>query len=340
MIATAEALNEPTHTMEPPLNFLADHLLSDLHADLVLCIFKTRLGASRFFPEIFSSTYATPISPLAATAQGLATESALEIASGGIVYTHGRRVPLDEPLILHTQNPSTGEIRSDYYLSDALGSITELVDKNGTITGEMGYNSFGKIIRLSGNALDQCYSYTGREFDRETELYFYRTRYYDPSLGRFLSEDVLSEFILQNHQYLYVRNNPLNKIDPTGRGDWSLLSLVIVAVIVAIVYNVLAKKLDLKTGGALVMTDIQRGWATLRQHIPGGKTKAQIAGENHAHALYNSTPRRPKEECEKAVDARDKLTAIGVLISDGALTEFWINCESEYNKITNGSVSP
>ncbi len=257
-----------------------------------------------------------------------------------LIYTHGRRVPLDEPLILHTQNPSTGEIRSDYYLSDALGSITELVDKNGTITGEMGYNSFGKIIRLSGNALDQCYSYTGREFDRETELYFYRTRYYDPSLGRFLSEDVLSEFILQNHQYLYVRNNPLNKIDPTGRGDWSLLSLVIVAVIVAIVYNVLAKKLDLKTGGALVMTDIQRGWATLRQHIPGGKTKAQIAGENHAHALYNSTPRRPKEECEKAVDARDKLTAIGVLISDGALTEFWINCESEYNKITNGSVSP
>jgi len=57
--------------------------------------------------------------------------------------------------------------------------------------------------------------YTGREFDRETGLYYYRARYYDPESGRFYTEDPLG-FRAGINFYAYVDNNPINANDPTG----------------------------------------------------------------------------------------------------------------------------
>ena len=232
MIASAEVLDEPTHTMDPRLNFLADHLLSDLHAENVLRIFKTRLGGSPNFSEFFSGTYKSSLPPLAANAQRLATESALEIATGGIVYTHGpgRKYQTDEPLILHVENPVTKEVKSDYYIPGMLGSITEMVSKDGVVDGEFVYNSFGKIVHSSGIALDQCYSYTGREFDLEVGIYYYRARYYDPSIGRFLQVDP-TKGVYESPQtlnaYIYVLNSPTELIDPNGEFPLALLLVLV-----------------------------------------------------------------------------------------------------------------
>lgn len=142
-------------------------------------------------------------------------------------YTHGPQnkhggISVDEPLVLHTENPTTKEITADYYLADYLGSITELVSSNGVIDGEFIYSAFGKIVHASGNALDQCYSFTGREFDREVGVYFYRERYFDPTLGQFLQED--NKYLVFNRReepqaqqlYTYVGNNPTNFVDPFG----------------------------------------------------------------------------------------------------------------------------
>jgi len=76
------------------------------------------------------------------------------------------------------------------------------------------------------------YTYTGREWDKETGLYNYRARYYDPMEGRFISKDPIAILgdtytnkynVTLNQQldsvknsYLYVQNNPINYIDPTG----------------------------------------------------------------------------------------------------------------------------
>ncbi len=67
----------------------------------------------------------------------------------------------------------------------------------------------------SGNTINP-FRYTGREYDSETGLYYYRARYYDPSTGRFLSEDPIS-FAGGINFYPYVGNSPSNLIDPTGK---------------------------------------------------------------------------------------------------------------------------
>src|SRR5204863_8189922 len=55
----------------------------------------------------------------------------------------------------------------------------------------------------------------GREFDAETGLYYYRARYYEPTNGRFLSEDPMGVFGGTDF-YIYVENNPITGNDPTG----------------------------------------------------------------------------------------------------------------------------
>ena len=62
------------------------------------------------------------------------------------------------------------------------------------------------------------YAYTGREWDPETGLYYYRARYYDPKIGRFLSEDPIG-FDGGVNFHAYVSNNPVNFVDPLGLAE-------------------------------------------------------------------------------------------------------------------------
>jgi RHS repeat-associated protein len=74
------------------------------------------------------------------------------------------------------------------------------------------FDSFGKQTASSGS-LTNPFQYTGREFDPETSLYYYRARCYDPSTGRFLSEDPAR---LEPNAFAYAANSPVNFTDPTG----------------------------------------------------------------------------------------------------------------------------
>ncbi|MDY6868571.1 MAG: RHS repeat-associated core domain-containing protein, partial [Chloroflexota bacterium] len=69
-------------------------------------------------------------------------------------------------------------------------------------------------INSSGTSSNKL-KYTGRELDSETGLYYYRARYYDPEVGRFLSEDPLG-FEAGINFYVYCKNNPVNFNDPSG----------------------------------------------------------------------------------------------------------------------------
>jgi RHS repeat-associated protein len=143
-----------------------------------------------------------------------------EIDSSGNVlarYTDGRGI--DQPLSMLRGGTNA------YYLSDGIRSITSLSNSAGTLLNTYTYDSFGKQTASSGT-LTNPFRYTGREFDQETGIYFYRHRYYDPQTGRFASEDP-AMFFGGNNFYDYVLNDPTDLVDPTGlwgsfgiHGNW------------------------------------------------------------------------------------------------------------------------
>jgi RHS repeat-associated protein len=121
--------------------------------------------------------------------------------SDGNSYVYG----LD--LISATDNSSV----QTYFLSDGLGSTTELADDEGTVTGMYAYDVFGPVRTHTGATTE--WSYTGEQND-PSGLEYLRARYYDPALGRFLSRDPIP-FV---QRYAYVGNSPLRFTDPYGLG--------------------------------------------------------------------------------------------------------------------------
>ncbi|MDX6444755.1 MAG: hypothetical protein QOH71_1829 [Blastocatellia bacterium] len=113
---------------------------------------------------------------------------------------------------LRQSNSMTGV---SYFLNDHLGSTAALTDVSGNILEQPVYDAFGNG---SGNSRTR-YGYTGRERDTDTGMLYYRARFYDPSIGRFLSEDPLQLDAGINF-YAYVHNDPLKYKDPLGLTVW------------------------------------------------------------------------------------------------------------------------
>ena len=108
-----------------------------------------------------------------------------------------------------------------HFLDDALGSTLALTDSTGTIQTQYTYEPFGNTTG-AGQASSSAYQYTGRENDG-TGLYFVRARYYNPILGRFISEDPIG-IEDGKAKYVYALNDPLRYADPAGLWPWSTSS--------------------------------------------------------------------------------------------------------------------
>ena len=128
--------------------------------------------------------------------------------SGNLLARYADGPTIDQPLF---------EFRSgsaSYYDTDGSDSISSLTSASGTIASTYAYDTFGNLSASTGS-LANPFRYTGREFDSETGVYFYRTRYYDASNGRFVNED-LARFAGGTNFYRYVGNSPTRFIDPYG----------------------------------------------------------------------------------------------------------------------------
>lgn len=109
-----------------------------------------------------------------------------------------------------------------YYHKNHLGSVVALTNANGNFVERYEYDPYGQptVYDATSNMLNQsavgnAILFTGREFDYETGLYYYRTRSMHPDLGRFIQHDPLM-YIDEYNMYSYVGNMPMNMIDPYG----------------------------------------------------------------------------------------------------------------------------
>ncbi len=129
--------------------------------------------------------------------------------NGNIIteYLHGPGI--DEPIAMIRGG------KTYYYHADGLGSIIAITNSAGWVVQRYDYNSFGEITYIQDPNFIQPYTYTGREYDNESGLYYYRARYYDAKVGRFISEDPIG-FEGGINFYVYVGNNPVNFTDPSG----------------------------------------------------------------------------------------------------------------------------
>ncbi len=118
---------------------------------------------------------------------------------------------------------SSGNALATYhYLKDHQNSIIALTDSSGTVVETYEYDAYGntKVFDTSGTELTTSsfgnrYAFQGREIDWETGLYYFRARWYDPEIGRWLSKDPIG---IRGGLNLYVAfgNNPVNFVDHFG----------------------------------------------------------------------------------------------------------------------------
>ena len=109
-----------------------------------------------------------------------------------------------------------------YYHTNHLGSTMALSDSYSSIIERVEYNAYGlpTFYDAGGNIMDMSsignsILFTGREYDTESGIYYYRARSMQPVMGRFMQQDPLM-YVDGNNLYKYVGNNPISYIDPWG----------------------------------------------------------------------------------------------------------------------------
>jgi RHS repeat-associated protein len=107
-----------------------------------------------------------------------------------------------------------------FYHINGHGDVTKLTDANGNVVAEYEYDAWGNITSSTGTMKDvNPYRYAGYRYDGITGLYYLMARYYDPSVGRFITRDTFHGFEEEPsslNQYVYTANNPVMRIDASG----------------------------------------------------------------------------------------------------------------------------
>ena len=154
-------------------------------------------------------------------------------------------------------NPSgvrykNGSTTTDYYfVCNWRGDVIRIYDGAGTVVANYNYDAWGNVISVTdanGAAITDSthianvnpLRYRGYYYDFESGLYYLRSRYYDPEIGRLINADnmiITGSDLTGLNLFAYCGNNPVNRVDPSGQFWISTIikaALVVVAVVAAV----------------------------------------------------------------------------------------------------------
>jgi RHS repeat-associated protein len=162
------------------------------------------------------------------------TERVAELSPGGSVLAF---TVFGEDLLSRTADGAT----LYYHHDGAAGSVGLLTNASGQAIATYTYDAFGRLLTSTGTAVNP-HRFAGETLDGNLALYDLRARLYDPESGRFTTPDPLegmdSDPATQN-PYLYVRNNPVNSTDPSGKSEnFSLASVVMTSALIVTVASI------------------------------------------------------------------------------------------------------
>ena len=124
------------------------------------------------------------------------------------------------PLARVDQQEGEAEQKLYYFHTDQIGTPLEMTDVEGSIVWQATYKAWGEIEALVVNEVEQNLRFQGQYFDDETGLHYNTFRYYDPQVGRFITQDPIG---LDGGVSLYrYAPNPITWIDPWG---WAFKSV-------------------------------------------------------------------------------------------------------------------
>ena len=116
-----------------------------------------------------------------------------------------------------------------YYIRNGQGDIIGILDSSGTQVVSYVYDSWGKLVSISGSQADTIgetnpFRYRGYYYDTETGLYYLNSRYYDPEVGRWVNGDTVIDnaSVIGTNVFIYCWNNPINYGDISGRSPEAL----------------------------------------------------------------------------------------------------------------------
>lgn len=166
------------------------------------------------------------------------------------IYAHANQIARVEGIV-----GGDGEII--YYHHDNLGSTRVMTDSQGKIVWEQDYMPFGEDLHKPGTVdvdydINAEYKFTGQREVKGIGLYYYGARHYDPEIGRFITEDsYLGELVNPQSQnlYIYVMNNPLKYIDPTGNSTEDAFNL-------ASIFDAFKELVELFTTGKMTLFEV------------------------------------------------------------------------------------
>ena len=194
-----------------------------------------------------------------------------------------------------------------YYEKNGQNDIIGLLDETFNKVATYEYDSWGKILSVKDNNGNEIvnpnhiahinpFRYRSYYYDRETELYYLNSRYYNPEWGRFLNADGIigaNGDILSYNLYAYASNNPIMFSDPSGYGIISIIKKAVSIVanlliksnsnITAAVNNALkTNKNKLPTNG-IPNTSVPKPNGDIRVYGPDGKAIKDIDSSHPTH---------------------------------------------------------